>query len=90
MIGPLGGGHRRFLAGFLGFRPDRAVAARATARRLPDQLRAPGIVVVLIAQAHRMRRLLHSRQQRGQQHVLGVDQPLPVVVGQLVLVRHRQ
>ena len=37
-----------------------------------------------------MRRLLHAGQQRRQQPVLGVDQPLPVVVGQLVLVGHGQ
>src|SRR6478736_260722 len=74
----------------LPLRPDPVGRGADTAagRRLPDQLGTQGVVVVLVTQPHRVRRLLHAGQQRGQQHVLGVDQPLPVVVGQLVLVRH--
>ena len=63
---------------------------RPVGRACRQQFGSAGVVVVLVAQPHRMRRLLHPGQQRGQQHVLGVDQPLPVVVGQLVLVGHGQ
>ena len=48
------------------------------------------VVLLVVAQPHRVRRLLHARQQRGEQLLLGVDQVLPVVVGQLVLVGHGQ
>src|SRR5918998_4023437 len=55
------------------------------------QGRALYVVVLLsVTQAHRMRGLPHSRQQRREQILLGVDEVLTIVVGQLVLVGHRQ
>src|SRR6478736_8651946 len=50
----------------------------------------PVVVALVVAEPHRVRRLLHARQQRGQQVGLLVDQVGAVVVGQLVLVGHRQ
>ena len=64
----------------------------ARSRTAPHRSRrgAPGrlhVVVLLgLAEPHRVRRLLHARQQRGEQLLLGEDQVLPVVVGQLVEV----
>ena len=52
--------------------------------------RADVVVLLGVAQPHRVRRLLHARQQRRQQLLLGEDQVLPVVAGQLVLVAHGQ
>ena len=54
----------------------------------PDQ--AEVVVLVGGAELHLVRRLLHPRQQRGQQVLLLVDEGLAAAVGQLVLVRHRQ
>ncbi len=48
------------------------------------------VVLLVVAQAHRVRRRLHARQQRREQLLLGEDQVCPVVVGELVLVGHRQ
>ena len=48
------------------------------------------VVALVVAEAHRVRRLLHAGQQRRQQVGLLVDEVGPVVVGQLVLVGHRQ
>src|SRR5919199_15665 len=57
----------------------------------PVQRRALHVVVLLgLAQPHRMRSRLHSGQQRRQQILLGVDQISTVVVGHLVLVGHGQ
>src|SRR6478609_879439 len=50
----------------------------------------PVVVALVVAEPHRVRRLLHARQQRGQQVGLLVDEVGAVVVGQLVLVGHRQ
>src|SRR6478672_5756025 len=52
--------------------------------------RPPVVVTFVVAEPHRVRRLLHAGQQRGEQVGLLVDQVRPVVVGELVLVRHRQ
>src|SRR5262252_2267772 len=57
--------------------------------------RCPGgpeqVVVALgVPQPHRVRRRLHAGLQRSQQLLLGPDQVLPAVVGDLVLVRHGQ
>src|SRR2546430_888234 len=52
--------------------------------------RADVVVLLVLAQAHVVRRLLHARQQRREQLLLGEDQILAVVAGQLVLVAHRQ
>ena len=52
--------------------------------------RAEVVVLLVVAQPHRVRRLLHARQQRREQLLLGEDQVLPVVQGQLVLVAHGQ
>ena len=48
------------------------------------------VVALVVAEQHRVRRLLHAGQQRGEQVGLLVDQVGAVVVGQLVLVGHRQ
>src|SRR6478672_7869873 len=52
--------------------------------------RPPVVVTLVVAEPHRVRRLLHAGQQRGEQVGLLVDQVRAVVVGELVLVRHRQ
>src|SRR6478672_13218925 len=52
--------------------------------------RPPVVVTFVVAEPHRVRRLLHAGQQRGEQVGLLVDQVGSVVVGQLVLVGHRQ
>ena len=48
------------------------------------------VVALVVAEPHRVRRLLHAGQQRGEEVGLLVDQVGTVGVGQLVLVRHRQ
>ena len=48
------------------------------------------VVALVVAEPHRVRRLLHAGQQRGEQVGLLVDQVRAVVVGQLVLVGHRE
>ncbi len=60
--------------------------------RVPDRGRVLAAVVgaLVVAEPHRVRRLLHARQQRGEQVGLLVDQVGAVVVGELVLVGHRQ
>src|SRR5690606_14118383 len=50
----------------------------------------PVVVLFGLAQTHRVRRLLHARRERGEEHLLGVDQRLTAAVGELVLVRHRE
>src|SRR5690606_1891382 len=52
--------------------------------------RAHVVVLLVVAQPHRVGRRLHARQQRGQQLLLGVDELPPVVAGQLVVVAHGQ
>src|SRR3954453_19284074 len=55
------------------------------------RLRVADVVALLVvAEPHRVRGLLHPGQQRGHQLLLGVDQGLPVVVGQLEVVAHGQ
>src|SRR5882757_720475 len=48
------------------------------------------VVLLVVAEAHRMRRRLHAGQQRGHQLLLGVDELLAIVECQLVLVAHRE
>src|SRR5439155_575886 len=48
------------------------------------------VVLLVVAQAHVVRRLLHARQQWREQLLLGEDQVLAAVPGQLVLVAHGQ
>src|SRR5215470_9712344 len=50
----------------------------------------PVVVTFGGAEPHRVRRRLHARLQRGEQLLLGPDQALPVVVGELVVVGHGQ
>ena len=52
--------------------------------------RAAVVGALVVTEPHRVRWLLHARQQRREQVVLVVDQVGAVVVGQLVLVGHRQ
>src|SRR4051812_33807280 len=52
--------------------------------------RAAVVVTLVLTEAHRVGWLLHAGQQRRQQVLLLVDQVRAVVVGQLVLVGHRQ
>src|SRR4051794_7471865 len=65
---------------------SRVVTSVATRRRQ----RAAVVVALVVAQPHRVRRLLHAREQRSEEVGLLVDQVGAVVVGQLVLVRHRE
>ena len=66
----------------------RGALRRALRQR---RLRLDGVVVLLVvAEPHRVRRRLHAGQQRRHQLLLGVDQLLAVVERELVLVRHRQ
>src|SRR5256714_5155958 len=48
------------------------------------------VVLLVLAQPHVVRRLLHAGQQRREQHLLGEDEVAPAVPGQLVLVAHGQ
>src|SRR3954469_8340886 len=64
------------------------VARPVVGRAHRGQAEEVGLLVV--AEAARVRRLLHARQQRTQQVVLVVDQVGAVVVRQLELVGHRQ
>src|SRR2546423_2815947 len=48
------------------------------------------VVLLVLAQPHVVRRLLHAGQQRREQHLLGEDEVAPAVRGQLVLVAHGQ
>src|SRR3982074_3123823 len=61
-------------------------------RAVPDDPgRAQHVVVALgLTQAHRVRRGLHARLQRRDELFLGPDQAFPVVVGELVVVGHRE
>src|SRR6476660_8822511 len=90
MRGPLGivswrseaGEARDFVGCSLGSRPLSGRRGRGV---------GPAVVVALVvAEPHRVRRLLHARQERRQEVGLLVDQVRAVVVGQLVLVGHRQ
>src|SRR4051794_24973600 len=48
-----------------------------------------GVVVLLgLAEAHRVRWLFHAGQQRREQLFFGVDQGFAAVVGELVLIAH--
>src|SRR3954447_7190142 len=73
---------------------ERLAGDVGRALRLPllqRGLRLDGVVVLLVvAEPHRVRRGLHAGQQRSHQLLLRVDELLAVVEGQLVLVRHRQ
>ena len=74
-------------------RPPRDLAPGVA---LPHRTEVPGLasaqVVVLssVAQEHGVRRLLHAGQQRREQLLLGEDEARAAVVGELVLVGHRQ
>src|SRR3569833_4241331 len=48
------------------------------------------VVLFRLAEAHLVRWELHALGQRREQHLLGVDEALAAVVGQLVLVGHRE
>ena len=60
MVGPVRRRDRHLLAGLLGLGLTGRPADAAATGRLPDQLGSAGVVVVLVAQPHRMRRLLHA------------------------------
>src|SRR6476659_4926318 len=87
MRGPLGivswrseAGEARVVGCSLGSRPLGSRRGRGV---------GPAVVVALVvAEPHRVRRLLHARQERRQEVGLLVDQVRAVVVGQLVLVGH--
>src|SRR6266566_3612462 len=77
-----GGGH---LGG--GGLAQRALRSVLRDARLPrgDAARAEQVVVAFgRAEPHRVRRRLHRRLERGEQLLLGPDQALPVVIGDLV------
>src|SRR6266566_3772010 len=83
-----GGGH---LGG--GGLAQRALRSVLRDARLPrgDAARAEQVVVAFgRAEPHRVRRRLHRRLERGEQLLLGPDQALPVVIGDLVVVGHGQ
>src|SRR5437879_1669527 len=70
-----------WLAGNIGSALRRALLQR--------RLRRDGVVVLLVvAKTHRVRRRFHTWQQRSHQLLLGVDQLLPVVEREFVLVAH--
>src|SRR6201999_2143336 len=48
------------------------------------------VVLLVVAEEHRVRRGLHGLEQRDEQLLLGPDQLFPVVVRELVLVGHRE
>src|SRR5690349_16268305 len=60
--------------------PDRLVGQVLLGQRWALDV----VVLLVVAEAHRVRRLLHARQQRGEQLLLRVDQVEAVVVGHLV------
>ena len=68
-----------------------AAALFGDARVTGDAGRAEQVVVLLgLAEAHRVRRGFHARLQRRHELLLGPDQGFPAVVGELVLVGHGQ
>ncbi len=68
--------------------PRRECSAPALSARVGE--RADVVVLLGLTQAHRVRRLLHARQQRREQLLLGEDQVPAVVPGEFVLVAHGQ
>src|SRR6202034_3986667 len=76
-------------------RPGRRWRGRGASLLLAPQTHDPGaaeavVVLLVIAEPHRVRRGLHVGEQRNQQLLLGPDEALAVVVGDLVLVGQRQ
>ena len=65
------------------------IRAHLPSRRVVRE-RAAVVVALVVAEPHRVRRLLHAGQQRREEVGLLVDQVGTVVVGQLVLVGHRE
>jgi hypothetical protein len=68
----------------------RAKTRPSAVDREDRQRLAAVVVLVIVADHHLVRRLDHAGQQRREQVVLLVDQVRAVVVGELVLVGHRQ